>query len=95
MTSPQRLEEIRTRLDAAVAVAGTPWTGHLETRQPIGGDSFITFTGTDPNDDDELYLSFYLRGQPVRDERFDALVDFLAHAAHDIQTLLEAATDVP
>jgi len=88
--APEELADIEARLHAIREMAGEPWQGWLASEGGLGGDPFITFSGHDPNDDDELYLSLYLKGTPVNppDPRLDTLVDFLAHAPADIGQLI-------
>jgi hypothetical protein len=50
------LVEIEERAARAFAVAPTPWIAQLETRQPIGAETFIQL-GDDPAVDQELYIS--------------------------------------
>jgi hypothetical protein len=51
---------IERRAARAFAVAPTPWIAQLETRQPIGGETFIQL-GDDPAVDQELYIRLYIR----------------------------------
>jgi len=89
--TPVELADIEARLYAIREVAGEPWRGWLASDGGLGGDPFISFSGHDPNDDDELYLSLHLKGTAVNppDPRLDTLVDFLAHAPGDIDQLID------
>lgn len=49
------IEQIAVR---AFAAAPTPWIAQLETRQSIGGESFVRL-GDDPDLDQELYVRLY------------------------------------
>jgi hypothetical protein len=83
------LTEIEQRLRLALSVAPAPWTPSLETRWGTGGASALFFGG-DEGDDNELYFDLYLQSTKIGspDERLDAIVDFIGHAAADITRLL-------
>lgn len=75
------------RAEAAFAVFRAPWRAQLETRDGIGGSSFVGAAG---DEDDELYVDLHLQGERVQspDARLDALLDFVAHAAEDVPMLI-------
>jgi hypothetical protein len=52
------LADIEQRAARAFAVAPTPWVAQPETRQPIGGESFIQL-GDDSDLGQELYIRLY------------------------------------
>ncbi|WP_436497826.1 hypothetical protein [Actinokineospora sp. HUAS TT18] len=84
------LAQIEERQPRAVEVAPRPWTGQLESRFAAGGCSMIRVDET-ADHDHEIYLDVRLRdeswGSPTAE--LDAVVDFLAHAPADIQSLLD------
>ncbi|MFJ1791609.1 hypothetical protein [Kitasatospora griseola] len=73
---------------AAAATPG-PRVAWMESRQSIGGCSFIQLDA-DPAGDDELYLTRVTGGRAIRgiDARTDADVDFVA-ARRDVPRLLD------
>lgn len=83
------INEIERRLTKALSVAPAPWEEFLETRGGIGGSSFIRADGSSDNDH-EMYVSIHRGGVEWTspDERLDAVLDFLAHAAADIPRLI-------
>jgi hypothetical protein len=83
------INEIERRLAKALGVAPSPWEEFLETRHGIGGSSFIRVDGNS-DDDHEMYVSVHRGGVEWTspDERLDAVLDFLAHAAADIPRLM-------
>lgn len=83
------LEQVEDRLNAALRIVPSPWVPLCETKAGIGGQSFIR--GGDPERDHEIYLSLNLEGEQIPrgpDERLDDVVEFLGHAAGDIEQLL-------
>lgn len=76
------LAEIEQRAARALAVAPAPWIAQLETRQPIGGETFIQL-GDDPALDHEMYIRLYTGASEIAspDVGLDAVVDFIAHAS--------------
>jgi hypothetical protein len=93
MTTPLPTDEliaIETRLRAALSVAPAPWLPYMETREPIGGESFIALGQADAEVDNELYLEVHLGPDKLMssDPRLDAIVDFIGHAANDVSRLL-------
>jgi hypothetical protein len=80
---------IEQRAARALDVAPAPWTAQMETRQAIGGCSFIPVTD-DQAVDEESYVDVHLRtGQLTSpDARLDDILDFIAHAATDIPRLI-------
>ena len=92
MTEPfsdDALHAIEHRLRAVSTIAPPPWRPWLETRQGIGGSSFVQFDG-DPDVDCEMYLTVELGPEQLRspDPRLDLIVDFLGNAAGDIEQLI-------
>ncbi len=83
------LAEIEQRATRAFAVAPTPWIARLETRQPIGGETFIQL-GDDPAVDQELYIRLYTGASEIAspDVGLDAVVDFIAHASDALPRLI-------
>jgi hypothetical protein len=83
------LAEIEQRAARAFAVAPTPWIAQLETRQPIGGETFIQL-GDNPDLDQELYIRMYIGPNQIAspDLGLDAVVDFIAHASDAIPRLI-------
>lgn len=83
------LAEIKQRAALAFALAPTPWIAQLETRQAIGGESFIQL-GDDPDLDQELYVRLYTGPDAIvsPDVGLDAVVDFIANAAQTIPRLV-------
>src|SRR5271169_6634563 len=83
------LVEIEQSAARAFAVAPTPWIAQLETRQPIGGESFIRL-GDDPALDQELYIRLYTASNQIAspDVGLDVVVDFIAHASDVIPRLI-------
>ena len=83
------LADIEQRAARAFAAAPTPWIAQLETRQPIGGESFIRLGG-DPDLDQELYIRLYAGPDEIAspDVGLDAVVDFIAEAAQTIPRLI-------
>jgi len=83
------LVDIGPRLDHALSVAPPPWSAGLETREGLGGESFVRFLG-DPDVDDEMYLRVHLGPERLAspDPRLDMIVDFVGNAPHDIRRLL-------
>lgn len=83
------LADIEQRAARAFAVAPTPWVAQLETRQPIGGESFIRL-GDDPDLDQELYIRLHTGPDEIAspDVGLDAVVDFIAEAAQTIPRLI-------
>lgn len=74
----------------AVAATPGPWVGWLESRQGIGGTSFIQLRA-DTEDDDELYLTRITGGPEVvgPTANTDADIDFIAAARQDIPRLVD------
>lgn len=87
--SEKALAEIENRLTQALGVAPPPWRPYFETREGLGGESFVRFEG-DPVTDDEMYLNVVLGGAqvPSPDPRLDLIVDVVGNAPRDIQLLL-------
>jgi hypothetical protein len=85
----EELAEIEHRAALAFAAAPTPWVTQLETRQAIGGESFIRL-GDDPGLDKELYIRLYAGRDEITspDIALDAVVDFIAEAAETIPRLI-------
>jgi hypothetical protein len=48
------LAEIEHRMNQVFTVAPPPWRAGLETREGLGGESFVQFLG-DPDADNEMY----------------------------------------
>jgi hypothetical protein len=84
-----KLADLEQRAALAFAVAPTPWIAQLETRQPIGGESFIRL-GDDPDLDQELYIRLYMGPNEIAspDVGLDAVVDFIVEAAQAIPRLI-------
>jgi hypothetical protein len=92
MTEPlseEALAAIEHRLSQALTVAPPPWRPGLETREGLGGESFVPFLG-DPEVDNEMYIIVNLGPERLHspDPRLDLIVDFLGNAAADIQKLI-------
>jgi hypothetical protein len=87
--SDPELDEIEQRALNALDALPRPWLEFLETRQPIGGSSFVR-CGDDPSQDLELHVQVTVNGGdwPSPDIRLDAVVDFIAHTARDVPRLL-------
>lgn len=87
--SDAELAEIHERLSSALKIAPPPWTAWLETRAATGGESFVQFDG-DPDVDNEMYLRIHLGRERLvsPDPRLDAIIDFVGHAAHDVEQLV-------
>ena len=83
------LADIEQRAALAFALAPTPWIAQLETRQAIGGESFIQL-GDDPDLDQELYVRVRTGPDEIvsPDVGLDAVVDFIAQAARTIPRLV-------
>jgi hypothetical protein len=83
------LAEIEQRAARAFSVAATPWIAQLETRQAIGGESFIRL-GDDPNLDQELYVRLYNGLNEIASPNvgLDAVVDFIADASDAVPRLV-------
>jgi hypothetical protein len=83
------LAEIEQCAARAFAVAPAPWIAQLETRQPIGGETFIQ-VGDDPDLDQELYVRLYRGPSQIAspDAGLDAVVDFIAKASGAIPRLV-------
>ena len=83
------LAEIEQRAALAFALAPTPRIAHVETREAIGGESFIRL-GDDPDLDQELYVRMYTGPNEIvsPDVGLDAVVDFIAQAAQTIPRLV-------
>ena len=66
-----------------------PWIAQLETRHPIGGESFIRL-GDDPDLDQELYVRLYMAPDEIAspDVGLDVVVDFIAETAQTIPRLI-------
>lgn len=75
--SEDDLLQIEARLEAALAIVPPPWLPLRETRDGIGGSSFIR--GGHPKRDHEVYIELNLEGEIVRspDERLDQVLEFL------------------
>jgi hypothetical protein len=87
--SDVEVNEIEARLVAALVIVTPPWEALLETGgYALGGGSFIR--GSDPNEDEEIYVQLNFRGELIRgpDERTDAVIDFFGHSAKDIERLI-------
>ncbi|MFD8785228.1 hypothetical protein [Kitasatospora sp. NPDC059599] len=81
-----RSEEEPTAIEDRVAAATPgPWVGWTETRQGIGGESFVRLRA-DAEEDDERYLTRVTAGRRVvgPDPEVDADVDFIAAARQDV-----------
>jgi hypothetical protein len=87
--SDEDLYEIERRVASAFGVAPQPWIPWLETRDGIGGCSFVQ-VGGDPGEDNEIYFDVRLghRRLVSPDARLDAIVDFVGKAADDVLRLL-------
>jgi hypothetical protein len=83
------LDQIRQRALKALDAAPPPWIPEMETRDPIGGCSFIRF-GDDPAVDQEIYLDVRISTGKMTspDARLDSIVDFVAHAPGDVMRLI-------
>ena len=66
-----------------------PWIPQLETRQGIGGCSFVQI-GHPEESDREIYFDVRIGQQQLisPSAELDALVEFTGHAADDVPTLL-------
>lgn len=83
------LDQIKQRALRALDAAPPPWIPEMETREPIGGCSFIRFGG-DPAVDHEIYLEVRTGTGKMTspDARLDSIVDFVAHAPGDVVRLI-------
>jgi hypothetical protein len=86
--SDAELEAMERRLNAALTIVASPWLPLRETKEGIGGSSFIQGGGADQ--DHEIYLELNLEGEVVRspDERLDEVIEFVGRSAEDIQRLI-------
>jgi hypothetical protein len=86
--SDDELDAIERRVMQALAAAPPPWQEFLETRQGVGGSSFVRIGQDDV--DREMYLSVHVDGDTWSspDPRLDAIIDFIAHAAEDLPRLV-------
>ncbi|MFD7640588.1 hypothetical protein ACFV4P_08035 [Kitasatospora sp. NPDC059795] len=84
--SDEELAAVERRSSAA---SPGPWIARLESRQSIGGGSFVQLD-SDPAQDDELYLRRFVGGHEVLgvDPRTDADIEFIAGARQDVPRLL-------
>jgi hypothetical protein len=82
------LISIEQRLSSALSVVPPPWLPLRETKDGIGGQSFIR--GANPDLDHEIYLTLAVEGEIVRgpDVRLDEVVEYLGHSAEDIRLLI-------
>lgn len=87
--SASDLDEIEQRAVRAFNVAPKPWRPWLETHGGLGGCSFVQFGG-DMDDDSEMYFDVHLGAERLvsPDERLDAIIDFVGHAATDVPRLI-------
>ena len=87
--SEAELNRIEHRATKAAEAAPRPWRSFLETRQGIGGSSFIR-VGDDTDIDYEMYIDGHIGPEQLSspDVRLDAIIDFVAHAVEDVPRLL-------
>jgi hypothetical protein len=76
----------------AYGVAPQPWSPWLETRDGIGGCSFVQY-GSDRDQDNDMYLEVRLGDRRLTspDGDLDAIVDFVGNAAEDVLRLVDEA----
>lgn len=81
---------IEEKLGAAVRIVPEPWVSRLETREPLGGCSFVQ-AGGDADEDYEIYVDVLLNGDRLvsPDAPLDSVVDLLG-TAPDLLRLLVA-----
>lgn len=62
----------------------------LETREATGGCSFVRL-GEDPDLDQEMYVDIHVGADKWSspDARLDDVIDFIGHAAGDVERLLQ------
>jgi len=86
--SDNDLNQIEEQLRAALRVIPAPWTPLRETKEGIGGGSFIQ--GGDPERDHEINVNLSLEGESVfsPDGRLDDVIEFLGWSAGDVARLL-------
>ena len=86
--SDEELEMMEVRLRAASSVIPRPWKPLRETKDGVGGSSFIC--GGDPEQDHEIYIELNLVGEVVGspDPRLDEVIEFLGHSADDLERLI-------
>jgi hypothetical protein len=87
--SDNDLDEIERRVARALDVAPVPWRSWLETRDGIGGSSFVQITGG-ADADIEMCLEVHLGAERLAspDARLDATVDFVGNVASDVPRLV-------
>lgn len=86
----KELHEIEGRVELALQHAPEPWVGFLETREAIGGSSFVRFgTHPDRDDDFEIDLRYGADRAISPDARLDAIVELIAHAPNDLRRLID------
>lgn len=87
--SEAELDRIEHRAMKAAEAAPRPWRSFLETRQGIGGSSFIR-VGNDTGIDYEMHFDVHIGHEQLSspDVRLDAVIDFVAHAVEDVPQLL-------
>lgn len=64
-----------------------PWVPWLESREGIGGESFIEL-GADGVDDLQMYVAYSPARPAGPDAATDADLDFIAHARQDVPRLV-------
>ncbi|MEV6678307.1 hypothetical protein AB0N09_15830 [Streptomyces erythrochromogenes] len=87
MVSEEELSAIERRVSAATP---GPWVGWMETRQGLGGSSFIQIS-SDAEEDDEIHLTRTHAGHTITgpDAQTDADIDFIASARQDVPRLVD------